>query len=161
MAAPVVTVAVYGIPVVDVTATFPKIGLPVTEAVTPNSTRHASRQGYQVRYSGDVRVMVKLVEVEPNRWRVERRNAEPARSALPCPHVISDSMDPVEHVDGRFYTSKATYRAVSRAHGLIEIGNEKVKPRQRASARREEKEKRRKSLKLALDKYKAGHRSGQ
>jgi hypothetical protein len=36
MATPVVTVAVYGIPVVDVTATFPKMGLPVTEAVTPN-----------------------------------------------------------------------------------------------------------------------------
>jgi hypothetical protein len=103
--------------------------------------------------------MVKLIEVEPNKWRVERATVEPARSALPCPHVISDIMDPTEHVDGKLYTSKATYRAVSRAHGLIEIGNEKVKPRKRASERREEKEKRKQTLKLALDKYKAGYRA--
>lgn len=83
--------------------------------------------------------MVKLVEVEPNKWRVERATVEPARSALPCPHVISDIMEPVEHVDGNFYTSKAAYRAISRANGLLEIGNEKVKPKQRASERREEK----------------------
>jgi hypothetical protein len=103
--------------------------------------------------------MVKLVEVEPNKWRVERATVEPARSALPCPHVISDIMDPTEHVDGKYYTSKATYRAVSRAHGLVEIGTSKIKPRKRASERREEKEKRRKTLKLALDKYKAGYRA--
>jgi hypothetical protein len=105
--------------------------------------------------------MVRLVEVAPNKWRAERRTAEPARSALPCPHIISDIMDPTEHVDGKLYTSKATYRAVSRAHGLIEIGNERQKPKERASARREEKEKRRGSLKLALDKYKAGYRAKQ
>jgi hypothetical protein len=103
--------------------------------------------------------MVKLIEVEPNKWRAERRTAEPARSALPCPQIISDIMDPTEHVDGKYYTSKATYRAVSRAHGLVEIGNERQKPKERASARREEKEKRRGSLKLALDKYKAGYRA--
>jgi hypothetical protein len=103
--------------------------------------------------------MVKLVEVEPNKWRVERATVESARSALPCPHVISDIMDPTEHVDGKYYTSKATYRAVSRAHGLVEIGTSKIKPRKRASERREEKEKRRKTLKLALDKYKAGYRA--
>jgi hypothetical protein len=68
-------------------------------------------------------------------------------------------MDPTEHVDGKYYTSKATYRAVSRAHGLVEIGTSKIKPRKRASERREEKEKRRKTLKLALDKYKAGYRA--
>ena len=32
MATPVVTVASGGLPVIDVTATFPKLGLPVTEA---------------------------------------------------------------------------------------------------------------------------------
>jgi hypothetical protein len=68
-------------------------------------------------------------------------------------------MEPTEHVDGKFYTSKAAFRATGRALGLIEIGNEKFKPRQRASARREEKEKRRNALKLGLDKYKAGYRS--
>jgi hypothetical protein len=69
-------------------------------------------------------------------------------------------MEPTEQVDGKFYTSKAAFRAVGRALGLVEIGTEKFKPRQRASARREEEEKRRKSLKLALDKYKAGYRAG-
>lgn len=105
--------------------------------------------------------MVRLVEVEPNKWRAERRTTEPARSDLPRPYVISDTMEPTEHVDGKFYTSKAAFRAVGRAHGLVEIGNERQKPKQRASARREEKEKRRKSLKLALDKYKGGYRAQQ
>ena len=101
--------------------------------------------------------MGRLVEVEPNRWRVERRATEPARSDLPRPYVISDTMEPTEQVDGRFYTSKAAFRAVGKSLGLVEIGTEKQKPRQRASARREEKEGRRKSLKLALEKYKAGY----
>lgn len=102
--------------------------------------------------------MVRLVEVEPNKWRLERRAGELARSALPCPNVISDTIEPTEQVDGKYYTSKAAFRATGRALGLVEIGNEKIKPRQRASARRVEKEKRRKTLKLALDKYKAGYR---
>lgn len=102
--------------------------------------------------------MVRLVEVEPNKWRVERRDVAPARSALPTPYVISDTMDPTEQVDGKFYTSKAAFRATGRALGLVEIGSEKIKPKQKASAKREEKEKRRQSLKLALDKYRAGYR---
>ena len=101
----------------------------------------------------------KLVEVEPGRWRADRRGIAPARSDLPRPYVISDIMEPTEQVDGRFYTSKAAFRAVGRTLGLTEIGNEKAKPKIRASATREEKEKRKKSLKLALDKYKAGYRA--
>ena len=57
------------------------------------------------------------------------------RSDLPMPMVISDTMDPVEQVDGKFYTSKRQYRAVGRAHGLIEVGNEKLPPKVRASGR--------------------------
>lgn len=102
--------------------------------------------------------MVKLIEVEPNRWRVERSGVAPARSPLPRPYVISDTMEPTEQVDGKFYTSKAAFRATGRALGLTEIGTEKIKPKQRASENRLEKEKRRKTLKLALDKYKAGYR---
>ena len=74
-----------------------------------------------------------LIEIEPNRWVVARVRLEPARSDLPLPFVISDEMPPVEQVDGRFYTSKAAFRAVGRAHGLTEVGNEKIKPKQRAS----------------------------
>jgi hypothetical protein len=104
---------------------------------------------------------VKLTEVEPGRWRIDRRQIAPARSALPCPHVIGDIMEPTEQVDGRFYTSKAAFRAVGRAFGLTEVGNEQTKPKKRASATRAEKEARRRSLKLALDKYKAGYRAKQ
>lgn len=66
-----------------------------------------------------------------------RRAAKPApkRSALGFPMVISDTMEPTEHVDGRFYTSKQAFRAVTKREGLIEIGTEKLpKPvRQRGS----------------------------
>lgn len=89
--------------------------------------------------------MVELVEVAPNKWRVKRPVYEPARSSFSCPHVISDSMPPLEQVDGNFYTSKRAFRAVGRAHGMIEIGTEKLKPKPRltpndpsvAKARRE------------------------
>ena len=103
--------------------------------------------------------MSKLVEVEPGRWKVSRGTLPPARSALPGPNIISDIMDPTEQVDGRFYTSKAAFRAVGRSLGLIEVGTEKFKPKKRATDSREEKDRRRQSLKKALEKYRAGHRS--
>jgi len=74
------------------------------------------------------------------------------------PHVISDSMDPVEHVDGRFYTSKASFRAVTRAHGLTEVGNEKFKPKQRATDLKTTKERRKQDVQKAIARYKAGQR---
>jgi hypothetical protein len=48
----------------------------------------------------------------------------PARSHLPAPMVISDHMDPLEHVDGRLYDSKSAFRAVTKREGLVEIGND-------------------------------------
>jgi len=42
--------------------------------------------------------------------------------------LIGDSMEPAEHVDGNFYTSKSQYRKVTKANGLIEVGNEKLNP---------------------------------
>ena len=50
----------------------------------------------------------------------------PQRSDLPMPMLISDDMPAAEHVDGRFYTSKAAFRQVTRAHGLTEVGTEKL-----------------------------------
>lgn len=48
-------------------------------------------------------------------------------------YVISDEMPPTRHmVDGRYYTSKAKFRATTKAHGCIEVGNETgtlLKPR--------------------------------
>lgn len=56
----------------------------------------------------------------------------PARSDLPFPMLISDEMSAIEHVDGRFYTSKSEFRKVTRANGLVEIGTERQAPRKRA-----------------------------
>lgn len=100
-----------------------------------------------------------LVEVEPGRWRVKREQQKPARSDLPLPYIISDTMEPTEQVDGRFYTSKREFRSVGRALGLTEVGNEKFKPKQRASSDRAVKQARRQSIRKAIEKYKAGHRA--
>jgi len=81
-----------------------------------------------------------------------------ARSALPCPMVISDTMPPTEQVDGKFYESKRQFRAVGRAHGLIEIGTEKLKPKTRSTDDRGMKAARQQALHTAVEKYKAGHR---
>ena len=45
-------------------------------------------------------------------------------SSFPAPMVIGDSMEPTQHVDGKLYTSKSQYRAVTKAHGMIEVGND-------------------------------------
>jgi hypothetical protein len=97
---------------------------------------------------------VELVEIEPGKWRVKRKQLQPPRSDLPLPYVISDIMDPVEQVDGKFYTSKRQYRAVGRALGLTEVGNEKPKPRVRAKPDPKA------SIKKAIEQYKeaATHR---
>ena len=102
---------------------------------------------------------VRLIEVEPGRWRVDRRSIPVARSSLPCPSVISDTMDATEQVDGKFYTSKSQFRAVGRSLGLIEIGNEKPKPLVRSTDQRAVKDARRKALRTATEKFKAGHRA--
>ena len=56
------------------------------------------------------------------------------RADLPCPMLISDTMDAAEHVDGRFYTSKSEFRKVTKANGLTEVGTEKLnRPRPKMS----------------------------
>jgi hypothetical protein len=99
-----------------------------------------------------------LVEIAPNRWVVDKRQSPPQRSNLSAPMLISDEMPAVEQVDGRFYTSKAAFRAVGRAHGLTEVGNEKVAPKRRASDDVTARERRREALKVAKEKYRAGYR---
>jgi len=101
---------------------------------------------------------MRLIEVEPGRFRVARENAPVARSALPMPHVISDTMPPTEQVDGRFYTSKRAFRIVGRAHGLTEVGNETIKPKTRSSAAHEVKRSRRDTFRRAVARYRAGER---
>ena len=101
---------------------------------------------------------MKLIEIEPGRFVVARVRLEPARSDLPVPFVISDEMPPTEQVDGRFYTSKAAFRATGRALGLTEVGTEKFKPRTRPSSTSESRARRKEALKTAVEKYRAGHR---
>jgi len=101
-------------------------------------------------------VTIELVEVEPGRWRVKRETPRPARSDLPLPYVISDIMPETEQVDGKFYTSKRAFRAVGRALGLTEVGNEKFKPKTRASADKAQKTARRTAIKVAIEKHRDG-----
>ena len=50
----------------------------------------------------------------------------PPRAPQSGIHIIRDEMEPATHMaDGKHYTSKAAYRATTRAHGMIEIGNER------------------------------------
>ena len=103
--------------------------------------------------------MIELEEFEPGRWRVRKDRISAPRSDLPMPMVISDTMEPTEQVDGKFYTSKRQFRAVGKSLGLIEVGNEKVAPKGRASTENVTKEKRRKTIHAAIQKFKAGVRS--
>lgn len=99
-----------------------------------------------------------LFQIGPNRWTNRPPERPAARSDLPLPFVISDTMPPTEQVDGKFYTSKRQFRAVGRALGLTEVGNEKPKPRTRVTDTRANKIARRQSIKIAIEKFKAGHR---
>jgi hypothetical protein len=95
------------------------------------------------------------MQVGPTTWRYVTQSEPPKRGELPLPYIISDTMEPTEQVDGRFYTSKRAFRAVGRALGLTEVGNEKPKPKTRASNDRAVKEARREAVKTAIEKYKA------
>ena len=98
------------------------------------------------------------MQTGPTTWAWVTQREPPKRGELPLPYVISDIMEPTEQVDGNFYTSKSQFRSVGRSLGLIEVGNEKLKPKTRASNDRKVKEERKQSIKIAIEKYKAGHR---
>lgn len=74
------------------------------------------------------------------------------------PMFISDTMEPTEHVDGRHYTSKSQFRAVTKANGFVEVGNDpqRMKPRTvKRTTRAEIKE----SVQKAAARYRAGERT--
>ena len=96
-----------------------------------------------------------LYRIGKNRWTNRPPEQPAARSDLPRPMVISDTMDPVEQVDGSWHTSKAKFRAVGRSLGLTEMGNDRRPPK---TFTPDPPEARRKSIRTAIDKYKAGHR---
>ena len=100
---------------------------------------------------------IELEEFAPGRWRVQKERISTPVSDLPRPYVISDAMPPTEQVDGRFYESKRAFRAVGRANGLIEVGNERPKPRVKLSQTRAAAEGRRSSIKKAIEQVRAGN----
>ncbi|NKL79954.1 hypothetical protein [Rhizobium leguminosarum] len=61
-----------------------------------------------------------------------------ARSDLPAPHFVSDSIDIQSMHDGRHYTSKAKLRSAYRSAGVVEIGNEKPQPIEKPKTDRNE-----------------------
>jgi hypothetical protein len=100
------------------------------------------------------------VQTGPTTWAFVTQSPPPPRGELPLPYVISDIMEPTEQVDGKFYTSKAEFRRVGRSHGLIEIGTERL-PTKKPRASKLVGDARRKAIKTAIEKYKAGHRPGR
>lgn len=71
--------------------------------------------------------------------RTRRGEQQPKRSDLACPMIISDEMPAGHHPhDGKAYTSKSAWRAVNRAGGYVEVGNDPArnKPRQKPKADR-------------------------
>lgn len=79
-----------------------------------------------------------------------------ARSHLPVPHIISDGMDPVQHpCTGDYIASKRAFRAVTRANGCVEVGDDKsrLKPMTRPKPDR-------KAIRKSIDKAVAQYASG-
>lgn len=82
---------------------------------------------------------------------------ETKRSTLPCPHVVSDTMDPVQSMlDGKIYDSKAVLRRTYKEAGMIEVGNDpaRLKPRQRPKPDR-------KAIRQSIEKAEARYSRGE
>lgn len=60
---------------------------------------------------------------------VSHFRARSARSDLPAPKVISDYLEAHSPISGEMFTSKADLRRHYRHNGVIEVGNDKVTPR--------------------------------
>lgn len=76
-----------------------------------------------------------------------------------APFVISDTMQSTRHMaDGRYYSSKAAFRAATKAAGCIEVGNETstlLKPRKPAKLDRA---KRRDDIRRTISELRNGRR---
>lgn len=69
---------------------------------------------------------------DPDIWPAEcLPDASAARSSFPTPMVASDTLNmPLQSMaTGNWHTSKAAMRQEYRDHGMIEIGNEKIRPK--------------------------------
>ena len=77
---------------------------------------------YKAQYD-DIDWSKPLPEPEPRKEFVSKR------APLATPMVIGDVMPLTEHIDGRKYDSKAAFRAVTKANGCIEVGNDPARLR--------------------------------
>lgn len=75
-------------------------------------------------------------------WPGNHLDPEPARSSLPAPFFISDTMEQgVRSMgDGKIYTSKAAMRSHYKRDGFVEVGNDpaRLRPFKRPEPNRKE-----------------------
>lgn len=71
----------------------------------------------------------------------KKKRVKPKRSSLPAPMLITDTMPETRHMaDGKHYTSKAAFRAATKAAGCVEVGNDTApltKPREQRYDRKQ------------------------
>lgn len=73
----------------------------------------------------NVDYMTKIVYVWDDEQKKFVDRATRAASVAPKVHIINDSMEPTWHpCDGQYYDSKRKFRAVTKAHGKTEVGND-------------------------------------
>ena len=73
----------------------------------------------------------KLIEWRPFPKR-RRTDIAPARSDLPRPMIIVDTMDEVQsQATGKWYTSKSALRAEYKRLGMVEVGNDPARFRKK------------------------------
>lgn len=85
------------------------------------------------------------------------RQPAPKRSGLSAPMVISDGMPETQHpCTGQYMSSKSAFRAVTKAHGCIEIGNDPARHRPRQKPRPD-----RKAIRDSLAKARARFNRGE
>lgn len=93
------------------------------------------------------RYVQKLID---GKWTLVEGSAAP-RTEAPC--VVPDSMPETWHpADGKHYDSKSKFRRVTRAHGCIEVGNEKQKDRRQFNRNAHE------DVRRAIEMVRQGHR---
>lgn len=79
-----------------------------------------------------------------------------AESSLGRPYIASDNMEPTRHMaDGCVFTSKAKFRANTRAHGCTEVGDQKGFGTKRKFVPKMDKRQRREDVARAIGELKA------
>jgi hypothetical protein len=98
-----------------------------------------------------------------SQWPHNHVEEEQARSSLPAPMVISDTIEPVKSMaDGKYYSSKAALRSTYKPSGnpqgisYVEVGNETASIG--SKSKRDSKKEINESLQKALARYERGER---